>query len=210
MQNQRRRISPSPATQTQSGVFCISEEIGVSPQAKSFAVSHVNHHGTPFILIVDADGRVVQADRRSAWRDIVRNIGPLHAERLPDRVARIISRHATSGRPDEMATVVVIGEDVLISVVGFEGTSELFACSVWQICRLHVLQDAQRRFLLTKRECELLDRILSGDASATIATTLSISLATVEWHTKRLLHKTDSLNRTQLAVRVLGWLPDAM
>jgi DNA-binding CsgD family transcriptional regulator len=55
----------------------------------------------------------------------------------------------------------------------------------------------------------MLDRILSGDASATIAETLWISLATVEWHTKRLLHKTDSLNRTQLAVRVLGWLPDA-
>ena len=196
--------------QTQPGVFCIADEIGVSAKAKSFAVSHVNYHGTPYILIVDGDGRVVQADRRSQWRDLMRSIGPVQGERLPDRVARIISRHATSGRSDEMATVVVVGEDVLISVVSFVGTSEFFACSIWQLCRQNVIQDAQRRFFLTKRECELLDRILSGDASSAIAETLSISLATVEWHTKRLLYKTDSQNRTQLAVRVLGWLPDAM
>ena len=108
-----------------------------------------------------------------------------------------------------MATVVVLGEDVVMSVITFEGTEELFACSIWQMRRENVLQDARRRFLLTHRECEMLDRILSGDASSTIAQTLGISLATVEWHTKRVLHKTDSLNRTQLVVRVLGWLPDA-
>jgi DNA-binding CsgD family transcriptional regulator len=104
---------------------------------------------------------------------------------------------------------VVVGEDVLVSIVSFDGTDNLFACSIWQVCRQNVLEDARRRFILTNRECEMLDRILSGDASTAIAHTLSISLATVEWHTKRLLHKTDSQNRTQLAVRVLGWLADA-
>ena len=195
--------------QTTPGVFCIAEEFNTSPLVKSFALSHVNHHGTPFILIVDADGRVLQADRRSAWRELVLSIGPVSRERLPERLARIVSRHARSDRSDEMATVVVVGEDVVVSVVSFEGTEELFACSIWQLRRESVLEDARRRFLLTNRECEMLDRILSGDASATIAQTLSISLATVEWHTKRLLHKSDSQNRTQLAVRVLGWLPDA-
>jgi len=108
-----------------------------------------------------------------------------------------------------MATVDVVGEDLVVSVVSFEGTEELFACSIWQVRRKDVLDDARRRFLLTNREYEMVDRILSGEPSAAIAQTLSISLATVEWHTKRLLQKTASLNRTQLAVRVLGWIPDA-
>jgi DNA-binding NarL/FixJ family response regulator len=61
---------------------------------------------------------------------------------------------------------------------------------------------------LTNRECDLLNGILSGEPSTMIAQKLSISLATVEWHTKRLLHKSYSQNRTQLAVRVLGWIAD--
>jgi DNA-binding CsgD family transcriptional regulator len=195
--------------QTSPGVLCVADDFTASPQAKSFAVSHVHHHGTPFILIVDPDAHVVQADRRSAWRELVETIGPVHGERLPERLARIVLRHAHSGRSEETATVVVVGEDLVVSVVSFAGTKELFACTIWQLRRDSVLDDARRRFALTNRECEMLDRILSGDASSTIAQTLSISLATVEWHTKRLLHKTDSLNRTQLAVRVLGWLPDA-
>lgn len=195
--------------QTKPSVSCIADEYDVSPQANSFAVSHVNYHGTPFILIVDGDGRVIQADRRQAWRELVQSIGPVRGDRLPERISRIISRHLAVARIDELATVVVVGEDVVVSIVGLEGTEDLYACSIWQLRREAVLEDARRRFLLTKRECELLDRILSGDASSAIAQTLSISLATVEWHTKRLLHKTDSQNRTQLAVRVLGWLPDA-
>lgn len=195
--------------QTLPGVVCVTDDFNASPQAKSFAISHVHHHGTPYILIVDPDAHVVQADRRSAWRELVETIGPVHGERLPERLARIVWRHARTDRSEEMATVVVVGEDLVVSVVSFAGTKELFACTIWQLRRDSVLEDARRRFLLTNRECEMLDRILSGDASSTIAQTLSISLATVEWHTKRLLHKTDSLNRTQLAVRVLGWLPDA-
>lgn len=194
--------------QTKPEVYCIAEEFSAAAPIRSFAVNHVNHHGTPFILIVDSNGRVVQADRRSAWRDLVGTIGPSSGERLPHRLTRIILRHGRAERSGDAATVVVLGEDLVVSVVSLDGSGELFACSVWQLRRESVLEGARRRFMLTNRECDLLDRILSGDASATIARTLSISLATVEWHTKRLLQKTESQNRTQLAVRVLGWLPD--
>jgi DNA-binding CsgD family transcriptional regulator len=194
--------------QTTRGVFCIADEFSTSGEEKSFAVSHVNHHGTPFVLIVDAHGRIVQADRRRVWRQLVAAVGPHSDERLPHRIARIIHDHRRSERADEMATVVVLGEDLVVSVVSLDGSADLFACSLWQLRRESVIEGARSRFMLTNRETEMLDRILSGDASSTIARTLSISLATVEWHTKRLLQKTDSQNRTQLAVRVLGWLPD--
>jgi DNA-binding CsgD family transcriptional regulator len=194
--------------QTKPDVCCIADEFSTSVPARSFATNHVNHHGTPFVLIVDASGRVVQADRRSAWRELVKTIGPSNGERLPHRLTRIILQHGRSERSGDPATVVVLGEDLVVAVVSLDGNGELFACTVWQLRRENVLEDARRRFMLTNRECELLDRILSGDASATIARTLSISLATVEWHTKRLLQKTESLNRTQLAVRVLGWLSE--
>jgi DNA-binding CsgD family transcriptional regulator len=195
--------------QAKASITCIGDEFDASAGIQSFAFSHINRHGTPFILIVDHNGRVVQADRRAGWRKLVETIGPVSGERLPEPLSRLVLRHLRSDHFRELATVAVLEEDVVVSVASFEGTEELFACSIWQLRRESVLEDARRRFLLTNRECEMLDRILSGDASATIAQTLRISLATVEWHTKRLLHKTDSLNRTQLAVRVLGWLPDA-
>jgi DNA-binding CsgD family transcriptional regulator len=151
---------------------------------------------------------MLHVDRRSAWQRFVENLGPASGCSLPERLARIVSHHGRGNLSDETPTIVALGEDVVVSVIGFEGTDKLFACMIWQLRREDVLENARRRFLLTNRECEMLSRILSGDASATIARTLRISLATAEWHTKRLLQKTYSLNRTQLAVRVLGWLPD--
>jgi DNA-binding CsgD family transcriptional regulator len=194
---------------TRPTVSCIADEYDTPRREQSFAASHVNHHGTPFVLLVDPEGRIVQADRRDAWRDLVRTIGPWSGERLPQRLVRIVCRHGRGEHSDGRATVAVLSDDVVVSVVSFDGTAELYACSIWQLRRENVIEDARRRFVLTNRECEMLDRILSGDVSARIAESLSITLATVEWHTKKLLQKTDSQNRMQLAVRVLGWLPDA-
>ncbi len=108
-----------------------------------------------------------------------------------------------------MPTVALLEADVVVTVVSLRGPKEVFAFSLWHVRRDEAISAARQRYSLTEREGELLEHILRGSSSAEIGRALSISLATVEWHTKRLLFKTDSQNRTQMASRVLGWIPDA-
>ncbi len=205
----RENESTSRSKTTQHGSLHIFEEFDTNDRAPSFALSHVRQHGMPFVLIVDRDGRIRAADRRPGWRELFGHVTPAIGDRLPERIARVAARHATNPPPDNAATVTLSGDDVVVSVVALDGTDELYACSIWHLNRDRTLEIARSRYLLTNRECELLDHILHGESSAEIGRRLSISLATVEWHTKRLLLKTDSQNRTRMAARVLGWLPDA-
>jgi DNA-binding CsgD family transcriptional regulator len=176
---------------------------------ESFALAQVRQHGTPFVLLVGHDGRIHRADRREGWRELVASTGRFSGNRLPERLAAVVRRHALHPPSNGAATVTVVGSEVVMCVVSFDDSDEVFACSLWALRREQAVDAARRRYTLTNRECELLALILRGEPSAEIARALSISLATVEWHTKRLLLKTDSQNRTQMAARVLGWLPDA-
>jgi DNA-binding CsgD family transcriptional regulator len=187
------------------GRFSIAEDIDGAPH--SFAKTQVHQHGTPYVLVVSHDSRIVLADRRSGWRDLLSKIGPFSEPRLPDKLAHIVSRHHSHPPQDAAASVMIVEEDVVASINALDG-DVLYACSIWRFARARALETARRRYALTNRETELLDRILHGDSSAEIARALNISLATVEWHTKRLLLKTDSQNRTQMATRTIGWLPD--
>jgi DNA-binding CsgD family transcriptional regulator len=193
---------------SQMSVVQLFEEYDVAPNSASFAISQIRQHGTPFVLVVSPDGWIRGADRRQGWRELLESIAPLRENRLPEKLAAVVARHWMNPPPDHAATVTLVGEDAVASVTGLEGCKDLFACSIWHLRRDRALDAARRRYSLTNRECELLDRVLLGESSAEIARVLSISLATVEWHTKRLLLKTDSQNRTQMATRVLGWLPD--
>jgi len=189
------------------GKFNFYEDLATGTMSQSFAATQVHQHGTPYILVVAVGGEIVLADRRSGWRELLSQIGPFQGDRLPNRIAQIVRRHHENPPAEAAATVMIADEDVVVSINALDG-EEAYACSLWRFQRARALEMARRRYTLTNRECELLDRILHGDATAEIARLLSISPATVEWHTKRLLLKTDSQNRTQMATRTLGWLPD--
>lgn len=198
---------PGNILQANHSAFHFSEEFDTGPSATSFALSHLRQHGMPYTLIVDRGGRIRSADRRPGWRALVGAMPAQRPNRLPDRITRAIERHAGCP-PDTGVTVLLVERDVIVSLVSLEGEPDVVACSLWQIGRDRVIDQARRCFTLTNRECELLDRILHGNSSAEIARTLCIALATVEWHTKRLLIKTDTQNRTQMTAKVLGWMPD--
>ncbi len=68
-----------------------------------------------------------------------------------------------------------------------------------------LLADAVRRFRLTNRELEVIALLFSGLGTPAIARRLSISDTTVTDHVKRLLAKTSSANRTEMAATLLGW-----
>jgi DNA-binding NarL/FixJ family response regulator len=176
----------------------------------SFALEQVRRHGAPFVLLVDAAGVIHGADRRDGWRDLVRPVRVGEAQRIPDRVLKLVELHQTLPASEGgTATIRLLDADVVVAVVSLDGPWDFFACSIAHVKREQTMAEAQRRYELTNREVQLLELILRGDQSADIGRTLMISLATVEWHTKRLLLKTVSQNRTQMAARVLGWVCDA-
>jgi DNA-binding CsgD family transcriptional regulator len=61
------------------------------------------------------------------------------------------------------------------------------------------------QYSISKRELQVLTAMLRGAAVAEIAAELSISESTVVFHLKRMLKKTLSKNRTELAARMLGY-----
>lgn len=188
-------------------VMRISEEVH-SPAAATFvAQSQLHVHGAPYVLLVRRDGTIYRSDRRRGWRELLALMDPCPGDRLPRRLARLIAEYA-SAPPAGEATLAFVSDTVVMSVMGFEGGDELFVCSLWRYERQEPIEGARSRYSLTKREVQLLERILRGESSNEIARILSLATSTVEWHTKRLLVKTKSQNRTQLASRVLGWLPD--
>jgi DNA-binding CsgD family transcriptional regulator len=176
----------------------------------AFALTHARRHGTPFVLLVDRAGEIHAADRRDGWRELAPPVQTGETQRIPDKLLRLVERHHSPRRSNGEATITLLEQDVVVAVVTMDGPWEFFACSIAQVKREQTMAAAQERYQLTNRELELLERILRGHQSAEIGRDLAISLATVEWHTKRLLMKTFSQNRTQMAARILGWLCDAI
>lgn len=190
-----------------STVNTLHDEFLTDAFTASFALTQLRNHGTPYVLLCDNSGRIHASDARPGWRAFFD--GEIeHADRLPDALWRLLARHRARQRED-MPTVALLEADVVVTVVSLRGPKEVFAFSLWHVRRDEAISAARQRYSLTEREGELLEHILRGSSSAEIGRALSISLATVEWHTKRLLFKTDSQNRTQMASRVLGWIPDA-
>lgn len=67
------------------------------------------------------------------------------------------------------------------------------------------LEVTAAQYSISKRELQVLTAMLRGVAVAEIAAELSISESTVVFHLKRMLKKTLSKNRTELAARMLGY-----
>jgi DNA-binding CsgD family transcriptional regulator len=69
------------------------------------------------------------------------------------------------------------------------------------------LTAAAVRFHITPREVQVLTLILDGQHLDAIAKQLFITSSTVQDHIKHMLDKTESVNRSELIARVLGWNP---
>jgi DNA-binding CsgD family transcriptional regulator len=72
------------------------------------------------------------------------------------------------------------------------------------------LEATAAQYSVSKRELQVLAAMLRGAAVSEIALELSISESTVVFHLKRMLKKTLSKNRTELAARMLGWEASAV
>ena len=59
---------------------------------------------------------------------------------------------------------------------------------------------------LTPREVEVTEGVANGKSNREIAVTMKVSIHTVRAHMRAILGKTDTYNRTELAVKVLKGL----
>jgi DNA-binding NarL/FixJ family response regulator len=67
------------------------------------------------------------------------------------------------------------------------------------------LRHASEKFGMSSRELEVLALVLKGFGTPQIASALDIAESTAHDHIKRMIHKTGSRNRAELAAKALGW-----
>ena len=180
-------------------------------ETSSFALSYVEQHGAPFTAVVSGEGKLHASDHRAEFRKLLEGLGPTAPGCLPELLVRIIRRKSVVALRTNEPAMTLIAPDIVVGIMALEssGDGQSFACWLWRVNRNRILDRTKRRYGLTTREVQLLSCIIHGAPSAEIARTLCISSTTVEWHTKRLLVKTESQNRTEMTARVLGWLPEA-
>lgn len=135
----------------------------------------------------------------------------LSGGRLPIPVERSV-REITAAWSDPAQRVegaFMPSPDMVVRVVPVERTRRYGVALLLEPYESRApLSDSIRRFRLTNRELEVIALLFSGLGTPAIAARLSISDATVNDHVRRLLGKTGSANRTEMAAKLLGWRGD--
>jgi len=148
------------------------------------------------ILSEDVDGE--EAPLHALYRPRNGSVPPLLAGTLGEMVARIV-RH---GEP-AVTRVLPLAVLRVARLVG--AASPYFLVTVEPARRRATIVRAMSDFGLSRRESQVLGEVLRGASSSEIGETLSIASSTATFHLKRLLRKTNSRNRTELAARVLAY-----
>jgi DNA-binding NarL/FixJ family response regulator len=133
--------------------------------------------------------------------------------RLP-RVLENQVREVTAGWNDPAARVEDVfmpTQDLVVRVIPVERANRYAVALVLEpYARRAPLGEAIRRFRLSDRELEVIALLFTGLSAQQVAKQLKISLTTVNDHVKRLLNKTSSANRVEMAAKLLGWRSDAV
>jgi DNA-binding CsgD family transcriptional regulator len=110
---------------------------------------------------------------------------------------RLGSCAAATGRPIPGLTLRVLpmsGSDVMIGVCLHDNNEGA-----------HAMELAAAAFHISDRERDVLHHLLDGSSVAEIADALNLAESTVNDHIARIIAKTNSRNRIEMAAKVLGW-----
>ncbi|GAC1403683.1 MAG: hypothetical protein NVSMB64_05730 [Candidatus Velthaea sp.] len=162
----------------------------------------------PMLFLVDEVGALTATLEESARRD-----GSLRTHLMPSKnnvapvirpiVNELLQRWHRADSPGSVNADLPFG---VVRLMPLETRAQReFIVSVELLRHRASLGAQAARFSISKRELQVLGAMLRGAAVVEIATELSISSSTVIFHLKRLLKKTASRNRTELAARMLGW-----
>jgi DNA-binding NarL/FixJ family response regulator len=119
-------------------------------------------------------------------------------------IAELLERYRGGADPADLVCVLPFA---LVRLAGLRSPmlpSTLLVTVEWLRSRAS-LEVTAARYSISRRELQVLSAMLRGAAVSEIAAELSISESTVVFHLKRMLKKTLSKNRSELAARMLGW-----
>lgn len=162
-----------------------------------------------FLLDADFEVRRGWYTRDAGASSLAKLVEP-QAGRLPAYLERAVRRltagwnlerlgscAAATGRPIPGLTVRVLplsGPDVMIGVCVHDDDEGA-----------HAMELAAAEFHISDRERDVLHHLLDGSSVAEIADVLNLAESTVNDHIARIISKTHSRNRIEMAAKVLGW-----
>ena len=159
--------------------------------------------------VLDADLQIVLAWTAESERRVA--LTGLHtrvAERLPVILEETV-RELTAGWADGTESSPGVSRPVSFLVVRthpLSGPAGLFiGVHIDRFQPANSLTGAAARFHISPREVQVLALLLDGNHLDQVADRLAITSSTVQDHIKSMLDKTESMNRSELIARVLGW-----
>lgn len=163
----------------------------------------------PGLVLLDEDLTVKYASRQRRGR--VWALWNLTSGRLPAAIEREVRKAVACWNDPSVRSeqAFMPSSDLIVRVVPLDqGRSFGIALVLEPYESRSQLGAATRRFRLTNRELEVIALLFSGLGTPAISQRLAISDATVNDHVKRLLQKTGTANRTEMAAKLLGWRGD--
>ena len=169
----------------------------------------VTRRATPIAFTIDNAGTVIaSSDEPEADASSLRaQLMPLNGEVpvvLRGVIAELLERRRQGVRGDDLVIVLPFALVRLTPLRSRTAVPTSLVTVEWLRSRAS-LEATAAQYSISKRELQVLASMLRGAAVAQIAAELSISESTVVFHLKRMLKKTLSKNRTELAARMLGW-----
>ena len=160
----------------------------------------------PGVVLLDQELAVKYASRQRRGR--IWALRNLTNGRLPQAIEREVRKIVASWNDPSLCSeqAFMPSSDLIVRVVPLnQGRNFGIALVLEPYEARSPLGIATRRFRLTNRELEVIALLFSGLGTPAIAQRLAISDATVNDHVKRLLQKTSTANRTEMAAKLLGW-----
>jgi DNA-binding CsgD family transcriptional regulator len=163
----------------------------------------------PIAFTIDATGALLSSvDEPDGEADSLRtHLLPRNGEVPPvlrSVIADLLERYNTGADTNELVSILPFALVRLAPLRSRMLPAGLLVTVEWLRSRAS-LEVTAAQYSISKRELQVLSAMLRGAPVAEIAAELSISESTVVFRLKRMLKKTLSKNRTELAARMLGW-----
>jgi DNA-binding CsgD family transcriptional regulator len=189
--------------------FALDEQLESTAPHEEAAVSG----GAPTVFIVDrVDMRIDSAAQSDAEFDELQKafLVPIEGMLAPPlaRAVRDLTANWGSSATECPAAIAHPIPSLAVRVVPMVAGCHLRVCVLVEpIERRSLLARAAERFSLSARELDVLELLLAGESTPSVATMLSIAEPTARDHIKRLLTKTGARDRVEIASRFFGFRP---
>jgi DNA-binding CsgD family transcriptional regulator len=189
--------------------FALDEQLGSDGPSEDADVPR----GSPTVFIVDRDDMRIEsaaqsyADYDELQRAFLLPVDGMLAAPLA-RAVRGLTAHWGSSATECPAAIAHPIPSLAVRVVPMLAGGHVRVCVLVEpIERRSLLARAAERFSLSARELDVLELLLAGESTPSVATMLSIAEPTARDHIKRLLSKTGARNRVEIASRFFGFRP---